>query len=179
MNKADLKKLEDKIKRAKEIKLAKKTSPINILGIDQATKCGIAYEVENDPEVKTELWNLEIKTKESQGMKWIRFESRLKQFLNANKIAVLAYELPAGRNMKPIIHSSKLIGIIEKTCVELDIEYIEFSASSVKKFATGNGNANKKLMVEYSKKLWGYKGEDDNEADAIHILKYLKTKING
>ena len=68
---------------------------------------------------------------------------------------------------------------MEKVATELEIEYIEFSASSIKKFATNNGNANKELMVEFSKKLWGYEGEDNNIADAIHIVKYLKTKING
>lgn len=177
VSKAKLEKLENKANRVAEIKVAKIPTKINILGIDQATNCGIAYElVGNKP--KTELWKLEIRNKESQGMKWLRFESRLKNFIVNNDIKVIAYELPAGRNINPIIHSSKLIGVIEKICAELNLEYIELATGAVKKFATGNGNAKKDLMIEFAKKLWKYEGEDDNEADALHILHYLKTKIN-
>jgi Holliday junction resolvasome RuvABC endonuclease subunit len=111
-------------------------------------------------------------------MKWLRFESRLKQFIVSNKIKVVAYELPAGRNINPIIHSSKLICIIEKICAELDLEYVELATGAIKKFATGNGGAGKPLMIEFAEKLWGYEGDDDNQADALHILHFLKSKIN-
>lgn len=178
MSKARQKKKDDKLQRAKNIKLSKKPTELNVVAFDQATLCGVAYEIAGTQKPKTELWDLSIKSKESQGMKWIRFESRLIKFLKKHDIKVLAYELPAGRNINPIIHSSKLIGIIEKVCVQLEIEYIEFSASSIKKFATNNGNAGKPLMIEYARKLWGYKGEDDNESDALHILHLLKSKIN-
>jgi Holliday junction resolvasome RuvABC endonuclease subunit len=177
VSKAKLEKLENKANRIAELKMAKVATKKNILGIDQATKCGIAYELVGS-KPKSELWLLEIRNKESQGMKWLRFESKLKNFIVINKIEVIAYELPAGRNINPIIHSSKLICIIEKLCAEMNLEYIELSTGSIKKFATGNGNAKKDLMVEFAKKLWAYDGEDDNEADALHILHYLKTKIN-
>jgi len=91
---------------------------------------------------------------------------------------VVAYELPAGRNINPIIHSSKLICIIEKICAELDLEYVELATGAIKKFATGNGGASKPLMIEFAGKLWGYQGDDDNQADALHILHFLKSKIN-
>lgn len=171
------KEIDDRIGRALQLKSAKQDSNFNIAAFDQATKCGVAYQIKGE-EPKTEMWNLNIKSKESQGMKWIRFEARLKDFLKRNNIKILAYELPAGRNIKPIIHSSKLIGVIEKSCVELEIEHIEFSASEIKKFATGKGNANKEMMIEAAIKLWNYEGEDDNEADALHILHLLKSKIN-
>lgn len=177
ITKAKQEQLDNKQRRLTELRISKKPTKTNILAIDQATKCGLAYELVGQ-KPKVELWKLEIGNKESQGMKWIRFESRLKAFIVSNNIKVVAYELPAGRNINPIIHSSKLIGVIEKICAELDIEYIELSASGVKKFATGNGNAGKPLMIEFAKKLWGYEGKDDNEADALHILHYLKSKIN-
>lgn len=176
-SKAKQKKMDDKLKRAKALKMARKESPFNIAAFDQATKCGVAFQIAGE-DYSVDLWDLKIKSKTSQGMKWIMFEARLKKFLKANDIKVLAYELPSGRNINPIIHSSKLIGVIEKTCVEMDIEYVELSASEIKKFATANGNAGKPLMIEAAQNLWGYKGEDDNEADAIHILHLLKSKIN-
>lgn len=177
MNKAEKLRIEQKQNRISELKLSKKPTNRNILAIDQATKCGIAYEIIGE-QPKVELWDLSIKNKESQGLKWLRFESRLKSFLLKNQIKIVAYELPAGRNINPIIHSSKLICIVEKLCAELSLEYIELSTGSIKKFATGSGSANKQLMVEFAQKLWGYSGDNDNEADALHILHYLKSKIN-
>lgn len=178
MTKAQQRKKDEKLYRAKQLQLSKKKNELNLVAFDQATICGVAYELSNTGKPKTELWNLKINAKESQGMKWLRFESRLKKFLKKHKIQVLAYELPAGRHTNPIIHSSKLIGIMEKSCVELGIEYIEFSSKEVKKFATNNGNAGKPLMIKYAKKLWGYRGNDDNESDALHILHLLKSKLN-
>lgn len=176
--KSKQKAIDDKVGRARKIKTALKPVSMNLMAIDQATKCGIAWQLVGS-DYNCELWDLSIKSKESQGMKWIRFESRLKDFLVKNKINAIAYELPSGRNINPIIHSSKLICIIEKLSTELGVEYIEFSSKEVKKFATNNGNAGKPLMIEFAEKLWGYKGSDDNEADAIHILHLLKSKING
>ena len=172
------KKLDDKILRAKQMKAAKQPASMNILGIDQATLAGLAWQKAGSTKINTDLWDLSIGTRESQGMKWLRFEHRFRVFLSENKIVAVAYELPAGRNMKPIIHSSKLIAIMEKVCVEDEVEYVEFSAGEVKKFATANGNANKEMMVQAAKDLWGYEGDDDNVADAIHILQLLKSKIN-
>lgn len=177
MTKALKLKLEEKTKRITELRLSKKPILFNILAIDQATRCGIAYQLVGK-QPKVELWDLTIKNKESQGLKWLRFESKLKAFITKNDIKVIAYELPAGRNINPIIHSSKLICIIEKLCAQLSIEYIELSTGSIKKFATGSGSANKDMMIDFAKKLWGYEGGDDNEADALHILHYLKSKIN-
>lgn len=175
--KANQKKIDDKLKRAKQLRLAKKNPTINIAAFDQATMCGVAYQNVGKTYFP-ELWDLKIRSKESQGMKWIRFEARLKKFLEKHETKVLAYELPSGRNINPIIHSSKLIGVIEKVCVEMEVEYIELSSSEIKKFATGKGNAGKPEMIKYAKELWDYQGDDDNEADAIHILHLLKSKIN-
>lgn len=168
----------EKIERIRLLKKAKLIPQINIAGFDQATKLGVAWQIAGSSKFDYAMWDLSIKSKESQGMKWLRFESRLRDFIKKFNIQVLAYELPAGRNTNPIIHSSKLICIMEKLCAELDLEYVEFSAGEVKKFGTGNGAAGKPMMIEYANKLWGYAGKDDNEADAIHILHLLKSKIN-
>lgn len=177
LSKAKQKMIDDKMHRANLIRKAKQGIKVNLAAFDQATKCGVSYQVVGgEPEV--ELWDMTLKSKESAGMKWIRFESKVRDLLVKKKINILAYELPAGRNVNPIIHSSKLICILEKVSCELGIEYIEFSAGEIKKFATGNGAAGKPLMIEYAQKLWSYKGSDDNEADALHILHLLKSKIN-
>ena len=52
-----------------------------------------------------------------------------------------------------------------------------YSASEIKKFATGKGNANKQAMVDAAIAL-GYDPEDDNEADAIHLYLMVEKEIN-
>jgi Holliday junction resolvasome RuvABC endonuclease subunit len=52
-------------------------------------------------------------------------------------------------------------------------ELASYSATEIKKDATGKGNAGKPVMIAKAIEL-GYKPEDDNAADAIHL--YLLTK---
>ena len=60
---------------------------------------------------------------------------------------------------------------------ELNIDMACYSATEIKKFATGKGNANKEAMIEAAKEL-GYNPKDDNEADAIHIYRLCEKDIN-
>jgi Holliday junction resolvasome RuvABC endonuclease subunit len=49
------------------------------------------------------------------------------------------------------------------------IPYAGVSVGTIKKHATGQGNANKDAMIEAAKAR-GFKPQDDNEADAIALL---------
>ena len=60
MNKAQKKKRDDKLERAKNIKLAKKPTELNICAFDQATLCGVAYELAGTSKPKAELWEAEF-----------------------------------------------------------------------------------------------------------------------
>jgi len=47
----------------------------------------------------------------------------------------------------------------------------------VKRFALGKGTGGKDEMITAAREKYGYKGNDDNEADALHIMAwYLETK---
>ena len=45
---------------------------------------------------------------------------------------------------------------------------------TIKKFATGNGRAGKPLIIAAARS-WGFEPADDNEADALALLHYLKV----
>lgn len=49
------------------------------------------------------------------------------------------------------------------------VEYIDVPPSSLKKFATGKGNAKKELVLVEAVKRLGYQGSNDNEADALWL----------
>tara|TARA_R110000868_G_scaffold402872_3_gene679633 strand:- start:5740 stop:6186 length:447 start_codon:yes stop_codon:yes gene_type:complete len=123
-------------------------------------------------------WDLKTLKDESMGMKLIRLRAKLILIHAVEKLDVIIYERPAGQHTASIMHQSKMIGIIEEFCEQVGIDYRAFSAKEIKKFATGNGNCGKQAMVDAAKIKYGYKGEDDNIADAMHMLGLFNSEIN-
>jgi len=70
-----------------------------------------------------------------------------------------------------IMSHAKYVGVIELLCTERDIPFKGYHAKTIKKHATGNGNCGKKEMIKTAIKKYGYRGNDDNVADAICLLK--------
>lgn len=156
-----------------DLKKHNKKNTINILALDQASKCGycVSEEVYG-------TWDFSTRKDESAGMKWLRFKAKLKETVDLLGIHVVSYERVAGQHKNAIIHSAKMVAIIESFCEENSIEYRAFSATEIKKFATGKGNAGKSMMIQAAKDKYGYEGNDDNEADAIHIYYLTKDSLN-
>ena len=68
---------------------------------------------------------------------------------------------------------SEFRGILYLICAQLGLPEPKFiNISTVKKWATGDGKADKKKMIEYCIKRWNITPVDDNMADATHIFKY-------
>lgn len=69
-------------------------------------------------------------------------------------------------------------GILNLICDELEIPRpSSVNLSTIKKFATGNGKADKGQMIKACKDKWGRIPVSDNEADATHLFFYY-LKIN-
>lgn len=148
-------------------------SKTKILAIDQASNCGWCC-----GDNLYGCWDFRTRKDESAGMKMIRFRSKLREVIEAERIELVVYERVAGQHAAAIIHSAKMVAIIETMCEELGIQYIAYSAGEIKRFATGKGNANKLAMIEAAKKKHGYEGDNDNEADAIFIYQLAKANYN-
>ena len=141
-----------------------------ILAIDPATLSGWALSKDIYG-----TWNLRTRSDETWGMKLIRFKKHYTEVLDAYpSIEIVVYERPAGRNTRAIITQSKIIGVIESVAEQRGLEYKAFSAGEIKKFATGKGNCGKPAMIEAAREKYGYIGDDDNEADALHLLHLAK-----
>ena len=54
-------------------------------------------------------------------------------------------------------------------CERHGVPYQGVPVGTIKKFATGKGNADKAAMIQAAKR-WGHRPEDDNEADALALL---------
>lgn len=145
---------------------------MNVLSLDPASETGWATSKEIYG-----TWDLKTRKDESMGMKLIRLESKLNEIHKLKNLDIIVYERPAGRHAHSIIHQSKLIAVIEKFCEENDINYKAYSAKEIKLFATGKGNAGKPLMIKTAKEKYNYIGNNDNEADALHMLELFNSEF--
>ena len=143
---------------------------MNILALDIATTTGWKTETSSG------VWKLKQKKDDSTGMKLVRLKSYLKELITLEKIDIVVYERPAGMFKSAIITESELIGVVLLLCEELLLQYTAYSATEIKKFATGKGNAKKQDMIDAAVAL-GYNPEDDNEADAIHLYNLAKKDL--
>ena len=71
-----------------------------------------------------------------------------------------------------------LMGQLVEVAGDYNIPLVAVPATKIKKFATGYGKANKKMMIQAAKKF-GYYPSDDNEADALCLLEYAISKEKG
>lgn len=143
----------------------------NLLALDPATQCGWATNGECG------VWDLSTRADESNGMKWLRFRSKLQEICRSFPILVVAYERPAGRHANAVIHHAKMAAIIEEFCADHELEYRAYSALEMKKLATGRGNASKEQMLAAAVEKLQYTGCDHNEADALWILEKLSLDL--
>lgn len=136
---------------------------MKLLAIDPATITGWATENERG------TWSLKKRSQESDGVKWVRFRAMLDEMCTMADIDIIAYERPSGRHTGAVIHHAKLAGIIEEYCENNYLQFVAYSASEIKKFATGKGNCSKEAMIKAAQKQLDYDGDDDNEVDAMWI----------
>lgn len=139
---------------------------MKILALDIATHTGWKTETSSG------VWNLKPNRGESEGMRVVRFKSKVREMINLENITLVSYERPAGMHKSSIMVASEMVGVLKDLCIEMGVELACYSASEIKRFATGKGNAKKDAMIDSAIKL-GYFPQDDNEADAIHL--YLLT----
>ena len=69
-----------------------------------------------------------------------------------------------------------LMATLTAWCEHHSIAYEGIPVGTIKKFATGRGNAGKPEMIDAAVTA-GFRPKDDNEADAIHLLRYVLSSV--
>jgi crossover junction endodeoxyribonuclease RuvC len=64
---------------------------------------------------------------------------------------------------------------LQSWCNARGIPCVGVPVGTIKKFATGRGNASKMEVLMAVEKRWGVLAQDDNEADAIALLEYARS----
>ncbi len=140
---------------------------MKILALDTATKTGWA--ICRDGKIfESGVQDFSKKRGESNGIMFLRFRNWLGAMMDL-KPDVVAYERPHHRGGPATEIAVNLAGRVQEVASEKGIEYGIVQTTTLKKWATGMGNASKEeMMVEAGKHL-GRTPIDDNEADAVLI----------
>ncbi len=147
---------------------------MKILALDMATKTGWAT---LNGQKNSGVQDLSLKRGESAGMHFLRFRAWLRVMQSLlGGIDLIVYEQAHHRG-----------GAATQLCVGLVTETLAFAAvinaetmpvhtATLKKWATGKGNAGKPLMIKAAQGR-GWDPADDNEADAELLLDYALEEL--
>lgn len=144
---------------------------MRVLGLDPGTRCGWAYRA-GDRLVGSGVWDLSGSRHEGGGMRFRRLSVALKEVLHAlGEPDVLVYELVRRHLGTDAAHIyGGIIAVVTELCEARGINYYGIPVGTVKKLATGKGNASKDQMRAAAAERWsGGVIIDDNHADALWI----------
>lgn len=151
---------------------------MNILAIDPGRKCGWA--LFEDGITESGVMDFSLKRGESQGMVFVRFNAWLKKMVAHHLPEVIIYEMPHHRGGPATQLLYGMTTRIQERCDLCNVEYTAIHSATLKKYATGKGNAKKNVMLRSAETHWpGRNIQDDNEADALWMMEYGKEEFGG
>ena len=107
---------------------------------------------------------------EGGGMRYLRFRRWVADMIAKEGVQVVFFEEVRRHLSTDSAHVyGGLLAQLTATCEELAVPYQAIPVGTIKKHATGKGNAGKEMMIE-AMKAKGHNVSDDNEADALAIL---------
>lgn len=111
---------------------------------------------------------------EGGGMRYLRFAHWLDEIrtLTSGLDAVYFEEVRRHRGVDAAHAYGGFLGHLSAWCEHHRIPYQGIPVGTIKKFATGRGNARKGEMV-HAVRGWGHAPVDDNEADALALLRFV------
>ncbi len=141
----------------------------NILALDLGTTTGWATSI--DGKLHWGHWSLKGGRYEGGGMRYLRFRSQLVQtYKFLGRIDVVYFEEVRRHLGTDAAHIyGGLLATLTAWCEEQHIAYQGIPVGTIKKHATGKGNANKMQMIIAAVDR-GWNTNDDNEADALWLL---------
>lgn len=145
----------------------------NVLALDLGTQCGWAVAT-REGKFSSGSDRFDPKRCGGPGKRWLSFREFLTaRAREAGGIQAVYYEdvkQPFASNLAARAYCG-LLAILELWCAANNIPLYGVGVGTIKKHATGKGNATKDQMIAASIKR-GLKVADDNEADAVALLAY-------
>lgn len=146
-----------------------------IMAIDQARQCGWAWT--DGVTIESGSWNLSALSPLPMGQLDMLYRN-IAAIHKRLGIDQIVYEKPAmGHNDRAASASSEKIGVLKLLAFRINaVCERSYAPASVKKFATGNGRAEKHEMIQACFLKWGKVPRDDNEADALWLMQMALEK---
>lgn len=145
------------------------------VAIDPGTQCGYAIDI--DGVRGSGVWNLSPGRHEGGGMRYLRLRKYLQEVIPESEPCVVFYEEVRGHKGTDAAQIyGGIVAVITELCEARGVPYAGVPVGTVKKHATGKGNANKAAMIEAAQNAFGPEVTDDNEADALWILDWALTQ---
>jgi Holliday junction resolvasome RuvABC endonuclease subunit len=140
---------------------------MRILAIDPGTKCGWAANL--DGVIVSGTWNLKGGRFDGAGMRFVRLEECLCEFAKVERVCFEEVRRHLGTDAAHIYGG--ITAVIMAFCERRGIPYEGIPVGTIKKHATGKGNADKAKMTETARERWPDQNiKDDNQADALWLL---------
>lgn len=144
----------------------------SILCLDMATTCGWALLAQG--RVVSGSFDMRPAEGEAVGIRFIRFRREL--LSNFRAVREVYYEEVRRHEGT---HAAHIYGgfwaILNAWCEENSIPCKGVEVAAIKKHVTGKGNARKSQMIDAMERR-GYAPVDDNEADALALLSYIRVQ---
>ena len=148
-----------------------------IIGIDPGTSCGWAMTDDRGTFMGSGTWSLKGGRFEGAGMRFLRLRRYLREIIGKH-VGLLAYEEVRGHKGTDAAHIyGGCVAVITEECEAMGIPYVAIPVGTIKKFATGKGNANKAAMLAAARDAWPLFDGDDNEADARWIASCAREQF--
>jgi Holliday junction resolvasome RuvABC endonuclease subunit len=145
-----------------------------ILALDLGTSCGWALFEDGQP-VGSGVWTLQTASQrrfEGAGMKWLRLRSRMDEVvgLRGHLHCVAVEEVRRHMGVDAAHAYGGALAVVTSWCEANAVPYQGFPVATVKKHATGKGNAKKDAMIEAARARWpDVDLAGDDQADALWI----------
>lgn len=149
---------------------------MRVLAIDPGTNCGWASIRRGF--VESGVQRFDLRRGESPGMRFLRFNVWLGDCINYSESELITYELAHHRGGAA---TEVLVGMttrIQEYAARERIEHVGVHTGTLKKWATGKGNASKEEMCHAATDRYGRVVEDDNEADALLMLAWAQEQFS-
>jgi crossover junction endodeoxyribonuclease RuvC len=146
---------------------------MHVLALDLGTRCGWAV-FDGDRPVASGTWVLQKESqrkREGAGVKWLRLRALLDAVPESFPIGRVAYEDVKRHAGTKAAHAyGGALAVVQEWCEGRGLRPHGLAVGTIKKNATGKGNASKADMMAAARARWpAIAIEDDNHADALWI----------
>lgn len=142
---------------------------MRVLAIDPGSQCGFAVIGPRGIEVSG-VWQLAPGRGESPGARYLRLRARLQEVKEAfPDLRLVAYEQAHQRGGAATEYAVGCSTHIQSWCAEHRIDHASFHSATIKKWATGKGNAGKDELIRIGRLKFSPVTQTSDEVDALWI----------